>query len=80
MPGTLASPYRARVIIATAPSGLPSAAAAAYIGVAPKTLSNWRALGEGPPYVRLGKSHARIVYRVSDLDQYLADRVVGGAR
>jgi len=68
------------IIIATPPGGLPSAAAAAYIGIAPKTLANWRALGEGPRYVRLGRSHARIVYRVADLDQYLADRVVGGVR
>lgn len=57
-----------------------AATVAAYLGVAPKTLSNWRALGEGPRYVRLGKSHARIVYRVSDLDQYLADRVIGDVR
>lgn len=80
MPATLASPAASRLIIATAPGGLPSVAAAAYIGVAPKTLSNWRALGEGPPYVRLGKSHARIVYRITDLDRYLAERVIGGTR
>jgi hypothetical protein len=80
MPEKLASRSTTRVMIATSPGGLPSAAAASYIGVAPKTLSNWRALGEGPPYVRLGKAHARIVYRVSDLDRYLEERVVGGAR
>lgn len=68
------------VIIATQPGGLPSVAAAAYIGVAPKTLSNWRARGEGPRFVRLGRSHARIVYRVSDLDQYLAEHLIGGDR
>lgn len=68
------------VIVATPPCGLPSTAAATYIGVSRKTLSNWRALGEGPPYVRLGKTGSWIVYRVSDLDQYLADRIIGGAR
>jgi hypothetical protein len=73
-------PISAPPIIATPPGGLPSIAAAAYLGVARKTLSNWRALGEGPPYVRLGKSGARIVYRVSDLDQYLAERLIGVER
>jgi hypothetical protein len=65
---------------ATPRAVLPSAAAGPYVGVAPKTLSNWRAIGEGPRYIRLGKSHARIVYRISDLDEFLADRVIGGAR
>ena len=73
-------PINTPPIIATPPAGLPSIAAAAYLGVARKTLSNWRALGEGPPYVRLGKSGARIVYRVSDLDQYLAERLIGVAQ
>ena len=61
-------------------AALPSLKAAAYIGFSPKTLANWRAIGDGPPYVRLGKSGARIVYRVSDLDRYLSDHVVGGTR
>ena len=59
---------------------MPSVRAAAYVGISPKTLSNWRALGEGPVYARLGKSGARIVYRVADLDQYLADHLIGGGR
>jgi hypothetical protein len=72
---------RASRVAAAAPSGaLPSPAASAYIGVASKTLSNWRALGEGPRYVRLGKPHARVVYRVADLDDYLAERVIGAVR
>lgn len=62
------------------PCALPSAAAAPYIGVSRKTLANWRALGEGPPYARLGKAGARVVYRIADLDRYLADRVIGGDR
>ena len=61
-------------------AALPSDRAAVYVGFTPKTLANWRATGDGPPYVRLGKSGARIVYRVADLDQYLADHVIGGAR
>lgn len=49
--------------------------AAAYIGLARGTLDNMRSRGEGPPYVRIG---SRIVYRVEDLDVYLAAHVVGG--
>lgn len=67
-------------MVALTPSALPSNTAAPYVGVSRKTLSNWRALGEGPPYVRLGKAGSRIVYRVADLDRYLAERVIGGGR
>lgn len=61
-------------------AALPSDKAATYLGFSSKTLANWRALGEGPRYARLGKSGARIVYRIADLDQYLADHVIGSAR
>ncbi|MDY7541770.1 helix-turn-helix domain-containing protein [Cryobacterium sp. 5B3] len=73
-------PYASPVIIATPPAALSSVPAGAYIGVTRKTLSNWRALGEGPPYARLGASGARIVYRVADLDQFLAEHMVGVVR
>lgn len=67
--------------IAPPPAALPSVAAAAHIGVTRKTLSNWRTLGKGPKYVRLGKlPGARIVYRVTDLDQFLAASVITDAR
>ena len=52
---------------------LPSAEAATYLGISPKTLSNWRAAGRGPQYSRFGKVHGRVVYRIVDL-------VGGGAR
>jgi len=67
------------VLFATSSGGLQSPAAAAYLGVARQTLANWRVRGEGPPYARLGKSGARIVYRISDLDLFLAERMVGGS-
>jgi hypothetical protein len=73
-------PPASPVIISTPPGALPSVPAGAYIGVTRKTLANWRALGEGPPYARLGKSGARIVYRVADLDRYLAEHMIGDAR
>lgn len=61
------------------PSALQSAAASSYIGVTSKTLANWRALGEGPRFIRLGKAGARILYRVSDLDAFLAEHVMDAA-
>ena len=58
----------------TRPVGaLPPIDAAAYLGVSPRTLENWRASGDGPDYARLG---ARVVYRIVDLDKFLAKRVV----
>jgi len=74
------SPTPFQAALAAWPAALPSARAAAYIGFSPKTLANWRATGDGPPYVRLGKSGARIVYRVSDLDEFLSDHVIGSSR
>ena len=65
------------VLFAPPSGGLQSTAAAAYLGVARQTLANWRVRGEGPRYARLGKSGARIVYRVSDLDLFLAERMIG---
>lgn len=43
--------------------------AARYIGVRPATLNNWRSQGRGPAFVKLG---ARVVYRRSELDRFLA--------
>jgi hypothetical protein len=68
------------VLFATPPAALPSIPAGAYIGVTRKTLSNWRSLGVGPAYARLGKSGARIVYRVVDLDRYIEEHMIGDAR
>ena len=52
--------------------------AAAHLAVPARTLQAWRSKGRysGPPYVRLS-SHVR--YRISDLDAWVAERVVGGA-
>lgn len=53
-----------------------------YLGdVAPRTLQNWRSGGRGPAYVSYG---TKIVYRVADLDAFLAahrvDPASGGDR
>ena len=39
----------------------------------PSTLAHWRSEGRGPAYIKLG---ARVAYRGSDLNQWLADRTV----
>ncbi len=45
--------------------------AARYLGLAPQTLRNMRHYGKGPAYCKLG---ARVVYKVGDLELYLAKR------
>ncbi len=44
--------------------------AAELLGLAPKTLRNWRVRGFGPPFLRLG---SRVKYRESDLQRFLED-------
>ena len=68
--------------------GAPSAApilvtsdeAARIIGIAPKTLVNWRNRGKGPAYVRLGEKHSPVMYRVRDLEAWTDSRVVGAGK
>jgi len=42
--------------------------AAKYLGLATSTLNKWRCCGDGPTFLKLGRS---VRYRVADLDQYL---------
>lgn len=55
---------------------LTTAEAARVLGVAPKTLRNWRSLGTGPAYVELGSRQC--VYRPADLDSWLLSKRIGG--
>jgi hypothetical protein len=48
--------------------------AATYMDLATQTLRNWRFLGKGPKYVRLGDRCIR--YRLDDLDRWLNDRTI----
>jgi hypothetical protein len=48
-------------------------AAAAYLGICPRTLDNWRSQRRGPRFIRVGR---RIVYRVQDLEAYLDAGIV----
>lgn len=48
--------------------------AAKYLGLKnAQTLRNWRHLGQGPAYCRLGR---RIVYLQEDLDEFLRSRKI----
>lgn len=62
-----------------APKGcvkLRPADAAAYLGMSPITLRNWRSIGDGPVYFRIGN---RVFYAQPDLDSFLeSKRVVPG--
>jgi hypothetical protein len=56
---------------------IPSREAAAYLGVADQTLANWRYLGKGPRFYRVGQL---IKYDERDLDDYLEGVAVEGER
>lgn len=47
--------------------------AAAYLGLSPHTLDNWRSLDRGPDYYRVG---GRVVYSKADLETFMAARHV----
>ncbi|MBL8544342.1 MAG: helix-turn-helix domain-containing protein [Hyphomonadaceae bacterium] len=44
--------------------------AARHIGLAEKTLANWRSAGKGPRFSRLGRA---IIYARDDLDRFVED-------
>jgi predicted DNA-binding transcriptional regulator AlpA len=48
--------------------------AASYVKLAAVTMERYRLTGEGPKFLRLGKKAIR--YRVVDLDEWLASRLV----
>ena len=50
---------------------LRTGAAADYVGYAESTLEKKRLTGDGPPFIRLGRT---IVYDTADLDRWLAAR------
>lgn len=56
-----------------------TAQASRYLGeiVSASTLINWRSLGEGPPYIKIG---GRVAYLRADLDNWLEDQAQESAR
>lgn len=55
----------------TAPLALTPAEAADAIGLRPRTLAEWRRVGDGHSFVRIGGRVVR--YLASDLNAWLAD-------
>ncbi len=51
--------------------------AAAYLTVGVQTLRNWRSLGDGPPFVHVGR---RVGYRLADLERWVEQNCVEGGR
>lgn len=49
---------------------------AAYLRRTPKTLRNWRCLGIGPAWIRVGRD---VRYRWSDVERWLTSQAHGGA-
>lgn len=54
------------------PTTLTPADAAKYIGMSLSWLAQARMRGEGPPYLKIGRS---VRYRLADLDSWLVDRL-----
>ena len=48
--------------------GMSAIEAAEFLGLTPQTLANFRFLGRGPAYSKLGR---RVIYLKPDLDWYL---------
>jgi hypothetical protein len=66
---------------------IPAREAAAYIGVTPETLENWRTQGAGPAFVKTSPSRrGKVMYRRSDISAWQAANLytstseVGGSR
>ncbi|WP_414713956.1 helix-turn-helix transcriptional regulator [Sphingomonas sp.] len=57
----------------TTPQLLREIDAAAYLGLAPKTLSRWRWAGKGPKFFRLGSA---VRYSVQELDKFIVSGAV----
>lgn len=45
--------------------------AAFVLGISSRTLANWRCKGRGPAYIRLGKKRSPVMYRVSDVQDWI---------
>jgi hypothetical protein len=50
---------------------LPESALCEQYPFSPRTVQRWRATGDGPPYIRVGR---RILYRRSDVEEWLSSQ------
>lgn len=66
------------VAIAKPPELLTATEAAEYLSLQKQTLDNWRCTGRYPSlkFLRIGRRMVR--YRRTDLDEFLAEHIVGG--
>ncbi len=53
---------------------IPSREAAAFIGVEPATLENWRCRGEGPPFHKTPGKTGKVLYDPADIQAWRAQR------
>lgn len=55
---------------------IPNREAAAFIGVSPSTLDNWRVRGEGPPFHKLPglKGKGKVMYDPTDISVWREKR------
>lgn len=54
------------------PKLLCTKSAALQLGISYRTLEDWRLTGDGPPFLKIGRS---VRYRISDILVFLHDRV-----
>lgn len=47
---------------------------AKVVGLSPETLAQWRSQGRGIPFIKISRNCVR--YRQTDLDTFLAERIV----
>jgi hypothetical protein len=67
------------ISISLKPGSLNESQAAAYLGVSPSTLAEWRKDGFGPRFcaiVRPGKEKARNLYPLKFLDEWLEKQAI----
>ena len=50
--------------------------AAFVLGISSRTLANRRCKGRGPAYIRLGKKRSPVMYRVSDVQDWIVEHQV----
>jgi hypothetical protein len=72
-PGTPSASDRATIAAEPGDALVDEAAAAASIGVPPRTLQWWRLAGKSPPFVRISSRIIR--YRRSDLIEWINARL-----
>jgi hypothetical protein len=53
---------------------LPPSQAGVVLGVAERTLTEWRRTGRGPRYTRLGGPSGRVRYEIGALHRWMAER------